>query len=636
MASNSYRNVFLTNITTLPTNGTVTTGFAVGQIGIVDARTNLSTNLPNFPVTRSIQVVQGTPTKNLPDGVLYGDQSWRTPEIFPDSHFTRASALMSQKPQNMIVALGYDGVDPTKTMAPFVGKQVRVYLTMFGQPVDFLLGGTGNHPAELTETFDLDLGCEPFCTNTCGGTVDCNIVADSLIKLFNERKLPGGQMLSEYVQATKLTQCSAPSGVNTTTCTQYQVTIPSNASQSALGVIQAQYPGVPITQVSYNHPYATYQATYCPSGSPAAYQADTTPIIPNCTTCPAGYTFNAQLWIYTVNSTTSLATIKGNYGDSNAILLSNNGTNFVYEIHATTSTPVSPAFGTSDIVIFVGTEQSVCVLTGGGVTYSWSQTGTCTAATEVWTISISDPVCGGNLLTELQSIYGPTVAIAASGICSHQYSLLVQSNESCVSCGNQLYTFTAPQPFGTTWWTPPVIPAQAGEGSGCVCGVKFTSAYVARDRKECYFDDVSYEVEPIFLYVSSNNPDFRDYSTLCADLETFPVTLLQTAKYAQGFGSFVADQVKQSRFYFNDPWYHEPVVRDAFGYQLGVNLQGYYDQVILEFKGLREGATDVSGSGLSQFDYYEWSFYLPAGSSAPFIQALNAWLVSTGSQPTQI
>ncbi len=636
MAANAYRNVFLTNLSNLPANGTVTTGFAIGQLGIIDVRTNLATNTPNFPVTRAIQIVQGTPDRNLPKGVLFGDQSWRSPELTEDSKL-KITTLPAQKAQNMIVTLGYDGVDASKTMAPLVGKDVRVFISLTGQPIANLVGGTGNHPASITETFDLNLPCVSDCADTCGNVVECNAVADNLIKLINERKLPGGQLLSKYVKATKLTQCTTPSGVNTTSCNQYTLTIPDTNDQRALGVVQAQYPGVPITRVSFDAPYSTYKATLCPSGVLADFQADSSPVIPNCSTCPSGYSLVDELWVYTVTSVSSLATIKSNYSDSNAFLLSSNGVVFTYEIHQTTAT-VPTANPTTDVVIFVGTIQSVCTLSGPGVLTSWTNTGvSCKLAQEVWTISVADTVCGVSQLAALQAVYGSGVSEVASGLCTHQFALTVLSDTpQCETCSDQDYTFTAPQPFGRSFWIPPVVPVQDGEGSGCVCGVKLESAYVARDRAECYFQEVSYEVEPLFLWVSSQNPDFRDYSTLCNDQETFPVTVIQNAQYRQGFGSFVADQVKLSRFYFNDPWFEQPVVRDAFGYQLGVDLQGYYDAIILEWKSEKAGSENTSGFGSSQFDLNEYTIYVPAGQGTPFLNAINSWAVSVGSQPASL
>ena len=67
----------------------------------------------------------------------------------------------------------------------------------------------------------------------------------------------------------------------------------------------------------------------------------------------------------------------------------------------------------------------------------------------------------GNWLTDMTAIYGSGVSLGDSGQCSHSYSLIVNSNESCVTCGDQHYTFPIPQPFGTSFWVPPSTMSRA-------------------------------------------------------------------------------------------------------------------------------------------------------------------------------
>jgi len=120
MAANSYRNVFLTNLGTIPSSGT-TLDLGIGELGIVNTKTNVLTSAPNFPAVRSIQIVQGTTDKKLPKGFAWDNKTWRTPEIPADPNI-KFEVLPAQKAQNMIVTLGYDGVDTSKTMTPRKGK----------------------------------------------------------------------------------------------------------------------------------------------------------------------------------------------------------------------------------------------------------------------------------------------------------------------------------------------------------------------------------------------------------------------------------------------------------------------------------------------------------------------------------
>tara|TARA_R110000868_G_scaffold1729_5_gene13914 strand:+ start:12004 stop:13956 length:1953 start_codon:yes stop_codon:yes gene_type:complete len=650
MAANSYRNVFLTNIESLLATGNSTVDLGIGELGIVDSRTSTSTTTPAFPTNRSIQIVQGNSDRKLPKGMLWGNQSLRSPEI-PASSDIKFEVLKGQKAQNMIVTLGYDGIDPTKTMAPRKDKQLRVYLTLTGQPIANITANTGNHPASITETFDLILPCTDECVDSCGDTVDCNAVADAIIAQMQVRKTIGAVNLIDgvdgnpgLVKLTKLSSCDTPSGLPTSTCTKYEITVPDLGDQTALGLVQAQYPGQTVTRLSRSGVYSTYQAIYC-SSSPSDYSTATT-TVPNCTTCPSGGTLVATANVFTIVTDGNLtaASIAGTYAGvivtDSTIKLSTDGGKSTFQIYSASDLATVAAVVTTDIVTLIGTVQAVCTIPG--TTYAWVGSGTCTVATKNYVISLKNDACGSgcsNLLALLQAEYGDGVTLLATDTdtCMCQFQITQTSDQNCVDCAVQEYqkfTFTKPVAFRGTIWTEQA--GQTGEGTGCVCGVRFESAYVSRDLKECYLQDVSYEVEPLFLYVSTNNPDFRDYSTLCNDDETFPVTLVQQAKYAQGFGSAIAEQVKQSNFYFNKPWYNDPAVRDAVGYELGVDLQGTYDQFTLVWKAPISSASNVSGFGRSQFEEYEFTIYTPQGGGAAFQNAINGWLTSVGSQPNYI
>lgn len=647
MAANSYRNVFLTNIQGILASGNDSLSLGIGEIGIFDVRTNNSTTAPVFPTNRAIQLVQGNTDKKLPKGMQWGNQSLRSPEI-PASPNIKFDVQKAQKAQNMVVTLGWDGVSSTKTMAPRTGKQVRLYLTLTGQPIANLVGGTGNHPAAITETFDLILPCVDECVDNCSSTVDCNAVADAIIDQLKIRKTIGSIPLIAQgdepglVKVTKITSCDTPSGLPTTDCTKYTLTIADNGDDAALGKVQAQYPTLDIKRISKNGVLSTYETTKCSGGVPSNYVANGVNLIPNCTDCPSGYNYVSEYGVFTIVRAGNIAasTIASAYAavviEGSVVKLGFTNGQSTFQVFSTASLTTLQGVVSTDVVAEIGTSQDLCV-GNSGLQTAWESTGTCQKALKYYQLTVANDPCGSTVLTELQAEYASLGSVTLvennTDTCTSRYSLQITSEESCVSCGDQLFTFKKPWPFGTSIWED--VEGNP-HGTDCLCGIKFESAYVARDRKECYFQDVSYEVEPLFLYVSTNNPDFRDYSTLCNDDEAFPVTLIQTAKYRTGYGSLIADWVKLSNFYFNKPWYNDPAVRDAVGYELGVDLQGYYDQFTLTWKAPKIGAGDVSGFGLSQFDEYEFTVFFPAGEGAQFQTAINSWLTSVGSEPNFI
>ena len=126
-------------------------------------------------------------------------------------------------------------------------------------------------------------------------------------------------------------------------------------------------------------------------------------------------------------------------------------------------------------------------------------------------------------------------------------------------------------PFKGLVWTE--VLGDTGYGTGCNIGVEFKSIYEQRKSKECFLKQVAYEYEPLFITLSTRNPDPNDYSVLC-DTDV-PVTVTQNVSYPVGVGRVVADHVIASNFQYNQPWRKNPAERDVFEYELGIDLQGY-------------------------------------------------------------
>jgi hypothetical protein len=407
---------------------------------------------------------------------------------------------------------------------------------------------------------------------------------------------------------------------------------------TALGAVQAQYPGVTITRSARVGSLSTYELILCDESTPAAYDLTVTPVIPNCATCPSGYTLTDELYAYIVTRTdagnpSALTTFQSNYTstaeEATAVRLSYALGTSTYQIFATTSTLAAAVAG--DVVTSIGTVQGICTI-DTATTSAWTEGTTCTKAQKTFQISLKNDSCGVGFLAELEAAYEGIGTVSQgetnSDNCTTIYYIVIDSNNvACDDCNEPGYTFSVPQPFNQSIWTET---SMIVNGTGCVCGVKFESAYVQRERKECYFTSVSYEVEPLFISISSKNPNDRDYSELCHS--DFPVTVVQGVKYAAGFGSsVVSERVKQSNFYFNRPWKGDPAERDAMGYELGVDLQGYYDEYVLVFTAPMPEGNTMSQFGRSQLEQYEYHIYFPEGGGSEFETAINAFVSFPGS-----
>lgn len=132
----------------------------------------------------------------------------------------------------------------------------------------------------------------------------------------------------------------------------------------------------------------------------------------------------------------------------------------------------------------------------------------------------------------------------------------------------------------------------------------------------------------MFIQVSTFNNDANDFSSLCE--ETVPVTVVQNVKYPFGFGRQITDRVIESNFYFNKRWAKNPAERDAFGYQLGIDLNGYYDQYILEYEIVPAEASSISGLGNSRTQAFELSVFYSEGTGGDFENVISAFAANSG------
>jgi len=468
--------------------------------------------------------------------------------------------------------------------------------------------------------------------------VDCNIAVDAFIKQFNERKIIGGQLLSDYVRVSKLTSCETPSGLPTTTCRKWTLLVADEGNQSALGAIQAQESAYTVTRIDRTGVYSTYELTKCtsPDVAPTAFTSEDI-VIPNCTDCPSGSTLVPEYNVFSVvrAGNISVATISSAYSavrvSGSVVKLSFANGVSTFTLYSSSNLATVAAVVPTDLVAEVGTVQSICEVPGS--TTAWVSGDTCTKAQKQYKLDYSNTPCGATVLTELQTLYAEVgdVTQGATLNCVTQYFITITSDTSCEECATRIYDFTVPDPYQGSKW---VEVSASPEGTGCVCGVKFESAYVQRERRECYFDEVSYEVEPLFLTVSTINPDSRDFTTLCDPLEEqIPVSKIQNIKYAVGYGSSViAERVKFSNFYFGRPWKNDPAYRDAMAYELGVDLQGYYDEYVLTYLVKIDDGLNFSGFGSSQRELHAQHIYFPAGQGLDFVNAINSFVASANAQ----
>lgn len=640
---NQYRYSFAASVSNLPSSGT-TVDLGIGQIGVFDGKTYQATN---GSTSKSIIIAQGTPDTKWLAGVAKSNHTFKTDII-------KGSAVRSWKKVNGkagstgVVTVGFDGVDTNKNLTVKKGKSFSYWVTMSGQPVANLLGDTPEtHYATLTEQFTVELPCVGECEDTCDEVWDPNIVADAAIKSFNSRVIIGGQPITDYIKISKIVSCATPGGLPTTIFKVWNLTVTDDGSLNALGAVQSQYPGIVVKRASRNGLTSVYELTVADGVTPDPYVYTPAPVLPSCDTCPVGcptdYTQQAaqDTWVISRPITNSdnlndpaaqlafAAAVQAAYGATAAEFLSFSAAAGAVKIYVAAGTAIVPVVASSDFVTQLGTNAVICTPNSGlTVTTAWVECKSCLAATKNFTLTVAND-CQSTpsaILAELQAIYGAGVTLTTSNVstCTSLYTLPVQSsNMDCDSCADIMWQFEAPEPFRGLVWTE--VQGNA-YGTDCNVGLKFESIYEQRKTKECFLKQVAYEFEPLFITLSTGNPDPNDTSVLCGDL--VPVTVIKNPSYPVGLGRVVADHVIASNYQYNHPWYKNPAERDALEYELGIALDSYYDQYILEFSTFPHEALAVSGFGVSQSQTFELSVFYKVGTGVDFENAVTAFVAS--------
>lgn len=651
-----HQRFWVSNLPTLLQSGTIN-NLAVGQFGIFDAKTNQAIANPTYQNNPVIYIAQGTPDhSNFVEGAMVPNVVRRTKNI-NGKLVKKLFGKKANRGQVELVTLGYDGIDTTKTLTAKPGETVYYWVRLTGDPI-FNLNPDRNKGQIIVGA--VQMPCQNDCADNCT-TVDCNTVAEGIIADFNSKKLVGGIPVTQYVQASKITNCGSPAALNFLAYCQWTTTVPDDGSSDALGEVQSQYPGFTVARLSYSGVFSTYGFYDSTCTTPTAFNLNYLNVIPNCTTCPSGFTLTPSGLTFEVKvsgassaTTSAIGTaINGGlsaYTPTTTTLLQLDTLTGVATYNVLTNPSATQALVNTALLavsftapakyqstVLVGSNASYCVASGG-LNYPWASTpSACQRVQVTYTLGLQDPQpCGGNWLSQLQAAYanitvsnGGTIPSTVTGTvtliatnaatCSHEYQLVTYS-DNCLPSGcvpTDVVFPTIPDFNGGTWTAQPLA-----EGTSCVCGIEFEAVYVPRKTHEATFDLFAYQTDNVHIEISSYNPDWRS-TDLC---ETDPKsTRVRNFAYPNGAGEAVARLEKLDRMYEFDYFYRMPELREAFDFFFETKFQTYYDQVALEYE-----FEYASNDGFGQYDHdrYIQYFYLPEDNASNLIIALNTYVSS--------
>jgi hypothetical protein len=611
--NNRFQTAMASTVGVVPTQGT-TLDLAIGQVGVYDTKTRkAATSLSN-----SVIIAQGQPL-DRPTFAGFNNFSLRTP-VIKAKNITGFTKKQAQRSKPIIYRFGFDGIDGALSV-PITQESVSYQITSSGSVVAKLLGGASN--ADTPEYYEMVItaplppvtSCDTF---SCSATHDENVVADAIIAAHNQRRFIGGAHLSEFIEAVKIVESAS---VSAQSFDKFTLTLVDGGGYQALAAVQAQYPGYGVVQV-VSGLTSVYEVTVPSGQTPAAFDNSVTPVIPNCTNCPSGYTLLTSQDVYVVKkqlaSTDNISNATAQAAYANAVKSAHSanagvwggtfaGVAFV-TIYVNHGTAVS-TLATETEVSALGTNVPICNL-DTPTTIDWTAAGSCEKGIANFTLTIHNDDCNGSFLTELQNEYGD-VTLVESANCVSKYLLPVLSdNYDCDDCVLEKFKYTTPKAFKGIGW---VLETPDTTVTGHV-GVEFRSVYEARQIAECWYKQVAYEYEP-FIFVLSQ---VKNHEASGQQYPTIPTKLIQNLTFPVGVGAIVADTVATSNATKGMYWSCSPAERQAINYILGVDFQAYYDLYTIHYTGSNEETYSAGSAGNTQNTGYEALVWFKEGTGAAF------------------
>lgn len=558
-----------------------------------------------------------------------------------------------------IVAIGFDGVDTSKTLKAKLGEKLKFYVYLEGQPIAMLF----NSVRPLVREYFIDPACIADCADPCGEEA-CQRIQKALIDQIKRDKF--NQIpITTFIKATAITRCdpNPPAATDLVEFTTYCLSICDAGDDTALGEVQSQYPGKRITRTSRSGSQSTYsfqQESELDAPAPFSHAGIT--LIPDCPVCPQGYTLveAAKAFEVKVPCGATPASLPGQIssqliasaldGDTYLVLVDKDqNTDTVLESGSASQgvsvsvsgaqpadeeTPVTASGVQSKClsIYYTGITRDTCLLENDTTT-DWTVCGCCSKAPKKWQITLRDkecklPGCDANTfsdrLAELQAAYPELViSIKAEGQCAHLYEATTYSN--CVEPGCTMEDFSWEKPVSYELENWVEVPVTGGSmASNCACGVLLEGARFEQPVDDCTFPYFGHDIrfdDSVHIKISNHSHDFN--GPYC-NPNDFPVTQLQIADFKNGWGRDVIEMERESMSYFMKDYSTNPLIRQIFGMSFVAKPDIYYDeyQLTVDTKSLNAGWFGETGFKIL------FRFFFPEGQGKQFEAAINGLIAS--------
>lgn len=605
----SYPQVFVTNSPALLAEGQTVDNLAVGQIGLLDAKTYKAVTAPTYAKNKALFAVWGTPNIDLGEfGGVPNENEYS--KLIKGKLVKGLRAKKAQRGQTPVYTVGWSGdAADSDSLSAKVGESKVLFIKLSGTVIDRLYS-----PQGIVKQFVTTPACVDSCDDACG-EVDCKDLANQLVEQIN-----GDKDFKKFIRAKAIIECDPALVVVESNCYEYLLDVCDTGDDLALGLVQAQYPANKVVRKSRNGAISTYAVILDAAAAPADFESSALSV-PDCPVCSQG-TLVAEANVFQVR--VKSGDVPALPGQILAVKVSADPQFDIYSVTVGVAQDkdavIAAAAAADSIAVFIGAKRNVCVL--DPQTYSWSAGEILKKREKEYQITLADSICGNNRLADLQAAYPDLVVsvVNSAGSCVHTYKAAVKSNCYSVGCAIEEIKFVKPAMFEGAEWKEVAAAASAGS---CKCGLQIETAFVNRSTNECSFDSFPYENDIVHVQISNYNPDYN--ADPCEG--EWAVKQIRQVQFPQGHGAYIQHLEKESKQYDQRFRSFDPVVREAQGYSLQADPNKFYDQYVLEFD------TKWKSSGGWSEDYtqsFHLNFFVPEGQGAQLEQALLSYVTSAG------
>lgn len=616
----SYMEVFVTNSPALLAQGQTVENIAAGQIGILDAKSYRGVTAPTYATNKALYMVWGTAHTSAPVSAVPLVQNKNIySKLIKGRNITGWRGKKAHKGRTEQHTLGFSGdVSDTDTLTLKRGETKQLWFNLSGSVIDkdFTTQGLTRQLIINDET------CPNMCDDMCEN-INPAVVAEQIVRLFNQ-----DTELKKYGRASVITDPEGTAPTAAATCYRFNLTVCDTQDNTALGLVQSQYPNSQVTRVSTSGSMSVYEIVKDSSGLPAAFSNAGNVIIPDCPVCPAGYTLVDDKYVYRITrmdagNGTALTAVNTSYSIVSPESTSRIGYRYGESTYIVSSDVVLTA-AAGDGFISLGRARNACVITSPTTT-AWVANGTMSRFGRTYRLTIADDICGTNRLADIQAAFPNLVVtiVDADGDCVHTYETTVLSNCVEIDCSVADITFNNPMPFeGAEWVAQPGSVADADLRAG----VKFEWAVASPVTNECTYDFYSYAYETVHARISMFDENYNGSIAACDSPWT--VKQIQSFQFPAGSGGYIREMEKDALSYHRRHRDFNPIVREIEGFEFQAKGDKMYDEYVLEFK----FNYNSPGAWADNYtDSYHIHFYFPEGMGKAFETAMNTYVASLGN-----